>query len=791
MQIAVVSAQRSVAHARLTVRSAAVAAPGAEVHVLDVDGSYVPVGTERVLTPADVGVWSDVLHRRAVELEPGDLARSLEPALVGVLARATEATVLVAPGLVLLDDPEAALAWPDDAVVLVSRTAGPVPDDGRHPDADDLARTGAYAPVLALRAPPAGLLDLWAGLTADPSGPGARWADVAAAAVPTVVLRDPGLVVSAGSLRRHHRLSGEATPASPLLLDGRPVVALDLSALDPAAPWLLDAAGRDPRARLSDHPALAAVVARLAADLRADEPLAPGPGRLTTTGPGFAVDATLRALYRLPGSVPDDAPDPFDPRDAAAFLDLLTAPSPAGGPGRYLQALRASRPDLRDAFAHVPGRDEAGFLAWVDAHAVGEGYPAVVVEEAVRRVRAVPRPVGRPAPGVNVVGFLTGVLGIGESARLLVSALDAAGVAHRAVAVEQNLASRRRAPAPDEGAADVPVVYDTSVLCVNSDLAPTVAASVPDVVDRSYRVGMWYWEVEDFPAEQHGGFDVVDEVWVATDFVRRAVEPHSRVPVRVLTPPLPQRGAEPTLTRADLGLPDAPLFLFAFDYLSTAERKNPLGLLAAFRRAFAPGEGPVLVLKSINADQRPAEAERVRLAARAAAGEAGDVVLLEDYLDAAERDALVALSDCYVSLHRSEGLGLTMAEAMAWGKPVIATGYSGNLEFMTPENSFLVPWQPAEIPADAAPYPAGGTWAEPDLDAAAAAMRTVVDEPEVAAARGARAARDIATLHSPGAAGRRIAERLDEIADRRRARSRTTVLTRLRSTARQVRGPRA
>ncbi|MGJ0223719.1 hypothetical protein ACQUZK_09990, partial [Streptococcus pyogenes] len=84
---------------------------------------------------------------------------------VGALAGAAQATVLVAPGVVLLDDPEPALARPDDAVVLVSRSAGPVPDDGRHPDADDLARTGAYAPVLALRTPPGGLLELWAGLT--------------------------------------------------------------------------------------------------------------------------------------------------------------------------------------------------------------------------------------------------------------------------------------------------------------------------------------------------------------------------------------------------------------------------------------------------------------------------------------------------------------------------------------------------------------------------------------------------------------------------------------------------
>jgi glycosyltransferase involved in cell wall biosynthesis len=350
------------------------------------------------------------------------------------------------------------------------------------------------------------------------------------------------------------------------------------------------------------------------------------------------------------------------------------------------------------------------------------------------------------------------------------------------VAVDRHLASRQHAGTTD---ATGPIPdFDTSLICVNADLTASVAVTVPELFDRSYRIGMWYWEVEDFPASQHGGFAAVDEVWVATDFVRRAIEPHSPVPVRTVTPPLPQRGPEPTLTREDLGLPNRPTFLFVFDFLSTAERKNPLGLIDAFAEAFAPGEGPVLVIKSINADQRPSEAERLRLRAASVP----DVLLMEDYLDAAERDALVALCDCYVSLHRSEGLGLTMAEAMAWGKPVIATGYSGNLQFMTEQNSYLVPWQPTQIPAGAEPYPAGGVWAEPDLHAAAALMRSVIDEPERAATRGARAAADIATRHTPEAAGRTVEAVLRESSGRRRRRSREAMARRLRSTVRRLVG---
>ncbi|WP_396134720.1 glycosyltransferase [Cellulomonas sp. ATA003] len=270
---------------------------------------------------------------------------------------------------------------------------------------------------------------------------------------------------------------------------------------------------------------------------------------------------------------------------------------------------------------------------------------------------------------------------------------------------------------------------------------------------------MWYWEVEAFPSEQHVGFAHVDEVWVATDFVRDAVAPHSPVPVLTMPPPLPQvrpRGrsgdATPGTTGPDGRGPalarvptDRPVVLFAFDHLSTTERKNPAGVVTAFRRAFAPGEGPVLVLKSINADRAVADAERLRLLVR----DEPDVVLLEEYLSAQDRDGLMAACTVYVSLHRAEGLGLTLAEAMAAGKPVVATGYSGNLQFMTEDNSYLVPWTPTPIPPGHPPYPAGSTWADPDLDAAAALLRRVVDAPDAAAAVGRRAAEDIRALHSP------------------------------------------
>jgi SAM-dependent methyltransferase len=223
-----------------------------------------------------------------------------------------------------------------------------------------------------------------------------------------------------------------------------------------------------------------------------------------------------------------------------------------------------------------------------------------------------------------------------------------------------------------------------------------------------------------------------------------------RLPVTPKTPP--QMG------RAELGMPEGFCFLFVFDYRSVFKRKNPLGLVEAFCEAFEPGSGPSLVIKSICGDEFPAE----RAALAAAASRRPEIHLIEDMISAEEKNAMIASCDCYVSLHRSEGFGLTMAEAMYFGRPTIATAYSGNLDFMTAGNSYLVPHTMAEIGVDANPYPPDGEWAEPDLGQAAKLMREVFEDRRGAAERGRRGAADIRRTHSLQAACERIQARAAE-----------------------------
>jgi glycosyltransferase involved in cell wall biosynthesis len=277
------------------------------------------------------------------------------------------------------------------------------------------------------------------------------------------------------------------------------------------------------------------------------------------------------------------------------------------------------------------------------------------------------------------------------------------------------------------------------------------------------RVGVWAWEVDPAPRDWARTATSLDEVWVYSSYVRLLLDPVLDVPVTAVPLPVPEPRPEgPPDPRTAEGFS----FLFLFDFHSMLQRKNPLGLVDAFTRAFASGEGPRLVLKSFNGDQRPDDLARLRKAI----GDRPDVDVVDEYVTRGRRDAMLAGCDCYVSLHRAEGFGLTLAEAMALGKPVIATGYSGNLDFTTPENSYLVDATPAAVGEDNEVYPRDARWADPDLDHAAELMRRVWQRPDEARARGVRGRREVRERLSPEAVGRVARERLEQLAARPRRR---------------------
>ena len=486
------------------------------------------------------------------------------------------------------------------------------------------------------------------------------------------------------------------------------------------------------------------------------------PYTYASTASGIPLNNAMRRIHRDLFEA-DFHSSVFEAEGEAAFIATLNQPAEHGGDRgvtRYLAALHERRPDLQAAYPNLDrAADAQGFLDWVELFGRGEvPIPPVLLPESVlNHTGAVLSEFEAPGPlGVNVAGYLQSELGVGEVARQAIEALDHAGVASLPVSVS---APMSRAGHDFAHVAPYAESYPVNLICVNADMLPDFAGRVgSDFFNRRHSIGWWWWEVADFPDRWLGSFRYVDEVWAGSAYVADALAAVSPVPVLHVPTPVarPITGA---FSRAELGLPEGFLFLFTYDFHSVFARKNPLGALQAFLRAFPEPGRASLVLKSINAEHHAFE--HGQLLAAAAGHE--HVHLIDRYVSPIQKNQFTAACDAYVSLHRSEGFGFGMAEAMLLGKPVIATGYSGNLDFMTAENSYLVDHVLTRIGAGSEPYPAESQWAEPDLDHAARLLRSVVEDREEAARRGARAAEDVARTNSAAAAGAVMRKRLERV----------------------------
>jgi glycosyltransferase involved in cell wall biosynthesis len=273
-----------------------------------------------------------------------------------------------------------------------------------------------------------------------------------------------------------------------------------------------------------------------------------------------------------------------------------------------------------------------------------------------------------------------------------------------------------------------------------------------------YNIGIWSWELPAFPERWYSRFNLVDEIWVASSFEKDSIAEFSPVPVYRIEPVIEIQIIN-SYEKSFFGLPiDEYTFLFAFDCLSSIERKNPLAAINAFRQAFSNTDKVRLVLKCVNGERTPEEVQVIQ----DACGDAR-ITLMNRHLDRDQMLGLMNACDCYVSLHRSEGFGLTLAESMAMGKPVIATGWSGNVDFMTDSNSYPTKYHLDTLLEDSGPWQKGNTWARADIDDAARLMREVYENQARARAKGEQAQVDIAKSYSLQAVARLISDRLSQI----------------------------
>lgn len=365
--------------------------------------------------------------------------------------------------------------------------------------------------------------------------------------------------------------------------------------------------------------------------------------------------------------------------------------------------------------------------------------------------------------GMNIVGFLTADLGIGESARCMVRAADAASIPTALVNLKLNCRNRLGdATFSDRLQESNP--YGVNVVHVDPPAARDIdhhhgAGFRAD----KYNIGYIAWELQEYPDSWLPAFDFFDEIWCPSDFVRESIAP--KAPFPVLTMPhsisFDRPREDKAALRARLGLPAQPfLFLCLFDLNSYTARKNPRAVVAAFRESGLAGGSSALVIKVQNADANAADYDALVDSVREIPG----TVIIKHTLSRADIYALESACDCYVSLHRSEGFGLAVAECMYLGKPVISTNWSATAEYLNSDNGLPVRYSLTQLAENHGPYPKGATWAEPDVGHAAQLMAAIASAPHEAARIGAAARMTIEERFSPEAVGARYLKRLEAIA---------------------------
>jgi hypothetical protein len=329
-------------------------------------------------------------------------------------------------------------------------------------------------------------------------------------------------------------------------------------------------------------------------------------------------------------------------------------------------------------------------------------------------------------PGVNIIGHVFSQSGIGEESRMAARSLMAAGVPFAMIDLPPGPGTAQN----ERGMAE----YVTTECRYGINLFNLPALEQgrfflhhgAAALEGRRNIGFWLWELPRWPAAWRHLFSLVDEVWASSPYIHQIVQDTGLAPVRLM-PASVELDAVSTLGRKDFGLPArAKLFVFAFDLNSSAKRKNPHACIAAFQRAFPDkrSKSAGLVIK-VHPPKNP-DAEWDAL--KQLAAEDARIYLIEKTLSKPDLLALYQACDCFVSLHRAEGFGRNIAEAMLLGKSVIVTGFSGNLAFNSEENAMLVRYSMQALADGDYPYGDGQQWAEPDIGHAADLMRKVVKE---------------------------------------------------------------
>lgn len=772
--------------------------PDATLAVFWIDDPEATVATTcDALAPirlADLPLTDEEFGHMALGYSLTELATAVKPSVLSAALAGTPDTPEPPDVAVYLDPDTEVFAplgdlWDQCAgrgrVLLTPHALTPYPRDGLDIAERMLLLSGVFnLGFVAVPANPTGrgFLAWWAErlrteATIDPANglfTDQRWCDLAPTLFGVDIVRDPGVNVAYWNLHERpisHQRGSWFAGDTPLRL-------FHYSGFDPSQPHLVSVHQRGrPRAIRSTQPDLARLLDHYAERVGTN-PHWPTGYRWADLDGGLRMTPLVRALYRsellaheadAPGHHP--RPPPAGVPDWVGMLrDWLTEPVPPRSLPRLLDAILAHRPDVDAAYLHGPPQEAAtGLAAWLAAFGTTEldltadmaDLLAQALDPWVEASDSDRHRGGHPDGRIDVVGFTSAVSGISSSARQMAAALDIAGIDHRTVAIEHP-DPRMRTGQPTDVTLFGPNRHHhpghTTIACINADLTGAMGpAGRQRLLGTGYRIGLWWWEVDQMPATDLAAFGYVDEVWAGSTFVAGLLSRLTTTPVHHV--PLPLRTPAPAPRDAGVfGLdPHGHLFAHVFEHSSTLARKNPLGVLDAYCAAFSPRDGCRLVLKSTGLHPHDADVELLRHRV----GLRPDVHLVDQRVDVAQLDALVAASTAYVSLHRSEGLGLCIADACQLAVPVVASAFGGCMDFLDDTTALLVPTTASPVGPGNHPYPPDALWAEPDLDAAVTQLHRVVNEPALATRLATAAQARVAHLYDPQRCADVIRARLD------------------------------
>ena len=362
--------------------------------------------------------------------------------------------------------------------------------------------------------------------------------------------------------------------------------------------------------------------------------------------------------------------------------------------------------------------------------------------------------------GVNLIGDIRAEIGLGQSMRLVANELELSRYPFGIYDFQLGGNVRRRDASWNcRIREDYP--YAVNLFHVNpQEVALAYLYLNKDIWKNRYNIAFWLWELEEFPEEYVETLKFFDEIWTPSEFASNSIRKVTDKPVHTI-PYYVLATADEQFNRAYFKLPeDKFLYLIMYDTNSTMARKNPVGGINAYKKAFPQeNENVGLVVKVNNATENDLQVIREQI------GNYQNVYFITQTLDKVQVNSLIADVDVFVSLHRAEGFGLVMAEAMLLGTVCVATDWSSNTEFMNEECACMVPYRKMEIRETSGNYKKGYVWAEPDIDVASAYIKRLYEEPVYYRQLVKHARKSIGEILGKERIVKMVEGRLEEIAD--------------------------